>query len=230
MSHAHRPALIRWLRELPKPAGILALDDTNAHDLAEACLEGDIGVPDHVAIVGVNNDDLLCESAWPPLSSVEADYSRIGFLAARTLDRLFAGEELPPHERLMLLPPLGVVKRQSTSTLAIGDANLADAVRFIREHACDPCTVGDVLRAVPVGRRWLERQCVAQLGRTPHDEIARVRIEAAQRLLLRSELNMLQISSRCGFAELKSFYVAFSKVTGTTPAAYRRKALLGTTR
>src|SRR5204862_1563062 len=125
------------------------------------------------------------------------------------------------------LPPVQVVQRVSTNILAVADADLGHAIRFIREHACDPCSVPDLLRAVPVSRRWLERQFTAQLGRTPHDEIARVRIETAQRLLQRPEMDMFEIASRCGFAELKGFYSAFRKVTGTTPAAYRRSALIG---
>jgi LacI family transcriptional regulator len=226
-AHAQMPPLVEWLQSLPKPIGILAVDDTNASDLAEACLEADIGVPDAVAIVGINNDDLLCESSWPPLSSVDADFSRVGYVAASTLDRLMRGEKLKMQDRLILLPPLGVVKRHSTSTLAIKDSNIAEALRYIREHACDPCGVSDVLQHVPVNRRWLERQFVSQLGRTPHDEIARVRIETAQRLLQRSEMDMFEIASRSGFAELKGFYSAFRKLTGTTPAAYRRSALIG---
>ena len=225
-THAHRPSLIQWLVSLPKPVGILAFDDTHAHDLAEACLEADIGVPDQVAIVGVNNDDLLCESAWPPLSSVEADYSRMGYAAAQLLDRLLAGETIKPQERFVRLPPLGVVQRQSTNILAIRDPQLSAAIRFIRDHACDPCSVSDVLGEVPVGRRWLERQFISQLGRTPHDEIVRVRIETAQRLLVRTRLDMFAVASRCGFADLKSFYLAFRKVTRATPAAYRRAALV----
>ncbi len=227
VSHSHRPALVEWLRGLPRPVGIFAFDDTIAHDLAEACLEAEIAVPDDVAIIGVNNDDLLCESAWPPLSSVEADHARMGFAAAGLVDRLFAGQVLTADERLVRLPPLGVVRRQSTSTLAIADRNLADAVRYIREHACNPCSVGDVLRHVPVARRWLERQFVAHLGRTPHDEIARVRIETAQRLLARADLDVSEIAARCGFAEPKNFYVAFRKAAGVTPAAYRRRSLFG---
>ena len=226
-AHSHRPDLITWLRALPKPVGILALDDTNAHDLAEACAEADIGVPDHVAIIGVNNDDLLCESAWPPLSSVNADYTRIGFAAAKLLDRLLDGEGLPRDERLVLLPPLGVVRRQSTDVLAVTDPNLADAIRFIREHACDPCTVDDVLGKVPVGRRWLERAFVAHLGRTPKEEITRVRIETARRLLAHSDLSIAEVVARCGYQELKSFYTAFGNLTGTTPAAYRRESATG---
>jgi LacI family transcriptional regulator len=222
-SHTHRPALTAWLQDLPKPIGIMAWDDTHATEVAEACLEAGIGVPDQVAIIGVNNDDLLCESAWPPLSSVEADFTRVGYAAARVLDRLLNGEELAQGERLTLISPLGVVRRQSTSTLAIRDPNLAAAVLFIRDHACDPCSVADVLQRVPVGRRWLERQFAEKLGRTPHDEIARVRVEAAQRLLLRSDLDVPEIAVRCGFVEPKNFHVAFRKLTGTTPAAYRRQ-------
>jgi LacI family transcriptional regulator len=227
VSHTYRPALIEWLRSLPKPVGIMAFDDTHADFIAEACMEAGIIVPDQVAIVGVNNDDLLCDSAWPPLSSIEADYTRVGYMAARLMDLMLSGQKLAPSERRVLLPALGVVQRQSTTTLAVKDENLADAVRYIREHACDPCSVGDVLRVIPVGRRWLERQFVTQLGRTPHEEIARVRIETAQRLLQRPELALQDIAYRCGFSELKTFYEAFRKGTGTTPANYRRLSIVG---
>lgn len=229
LTHVHRPALIAWLRALPKPVGVMAVDDAAAHDLAAACLEADLGVPDHVAILGVNNDDLLCEGAWPPVSSIEADYTRVGYAAARMLERLLAGEELAPAERHVRLPPLNVVQRQSTSVLAIANADLADAVRFIREHACDPCTVHDVLRHVPVGRRWLEKQFAATLGRTPHDEITRVRMDAARRLLLQPELKVVEVAERCGFSAVQNFARAFREVMRTTPAAYRRAALQGRT-
>jgi LacI family transcriptional regulator len=226
LTHAHWPALIQWLRQLPKPIGIMAAEDGVAHDLAAACLEAGIAVPDQVAIVGVNNDDLLCEGAWPPLSSVEPDYSRMGYKAAVLLDRLFSGEELPPEDCVVRLPPLGVTQRVSTSVLAVKDPSLAEAVRYIREHACDPCSVDDVVREVAVGRRWLERQFVAQLGRTPHDEIVRVRIENSKRLLLRPEFGVMQVGERCGFSKVQ-FIRAFRQLTGTTPAAYRRHALRG---
>jgi len=222
MIHAHRPALIQWLRDVSKPIGIMGLDDSASHDLAEACLEADIGVPEQVAILGLNNDELLCECAWPPLSSIDPDYSRMGYAAAKTLDRLLAGETLDPQERMARFPPIGVVARQSTNVLAVDDPNLALAMRFIREHSCEPCAVQDILRVVPVGRRWLEQQFTAQLGRTPHEEITRMRIETAQRLLMEPDLTVDEVASRCGYAEIKSFYLAFRKVTKTTPAAFRR--------
>jgi LacI family transcriptional regulator len=100
-------------------------------------------------------------------------------------------------------------------------------MRFIREHACKPCTVQDALRVVPVGRRWLEQQFASHLGRTPHDEITRIRIETAQRLLVQPDLTINEVASRCGYAEIKSFYQAFRKVTKTTPAAFRRARIAG---
>lgn len=214
--------LIQWVRDLPKPVGIMAVDDTTAHDLAAACLEANLAVPDRVAIIGVNNDDLLCESAWPPLSSVEGDFSRIGYSAARILDRLLEGQTLRPEERLIRLPPLGVVPRLSTDVLAVDEPNVADAVRYIREHACNPCTVGDVLRHVPVARRWLERQFVQKLGRTPHDEIMRVRMESARRLLLQANLSIPDVAERCGFSAVSNFGRAFAQAYANTPGAFRR--------
>jgi LacI family transcriptional regulator len=199
--------------------------DSTARDLASACLEAQIAVPDQVAIVGVNNDDLLCESAWPPLSSIDADYGRMGFLAAKLLDRLFAGETLKPEERLVRLPPVGVVRRQSTDVLAIDEPNVVAAVRFIREHACDPCTVDDVLRHVPVGRRWLERQFTQRLGHSPHEQIIQVRMETARQLLRQSDLSVGDAAFRCGFSDVANFGRAFQQVVGTTPAAYRRTTL-----
>lgn len=224
---SHLPKLIDWLRGLPKPVGVMAVDDGAAHDLAAACMKADIGVPDHVAIIGVNNDDLLCDSAWPPLSSVDCDYSRVGYITASILDRLLKGETLVGPEREVRLAPLGVVRRQSTDLLAVDEPEVADAVRYIREHACDPCSVGDVLRHVPVGRRWLERQFMKKLGRNPHDEIMRVRIEAAKRLLLQPELTLPDIAERCGFAANQNLGRAFKDAVGVTPGAYRRAAIRG---
>jgi LacI family transcriptional regulator len=221
---SHWPQLIDFLRSLPKPVGILAMDDSAAHDLAAACLKAELSVPDRVAIIGVNNDDLMCESAWPPLSSVEGDFSRIGFVAAGLMDRLLNGQTLKPQERHVRLPPLGVVPRVSTDVLAVDDPNLAEAVRYVREHACDPCTVHDMLRHVPVGRRWLERQFVAKLGRSPHDEILRVRMDTARRLLLRNDLSLPDVANRCGFSAVASFTRAFTQSQGVAPGGYRRTA------
>ncbi len=226
---SHSPAaekqLIKWLKSLPYPVGVMAADDWAASGVAAACLEADLAVPEKVAIVGVNNDDLLCESAWPPLSSVDADYSRVGYAAAMMLDRLLAGETIPLDQRSVLLQPLGVVRRMSTDVLAVDDPQLAEAVRYIREHACDPCTMGDVLRHVAVGRRWLERQFARRLNRTPHEEIVRVQMETAKRLLLQPGLPIEDIALRCGFSSAPSMGRAFVRSFNMTPAAFRRRSI-----
>jgi LacI family transcriptional regulator len=221
----HWPSLQKWLAALPKPIGIFAWDDMAAHDLAAACFDMDIGVPEQVAIIGVNNDDLLCESAWPPLSSVEVDYSRVGYAAAELLDRLINGEKLPKASRLLLIAPKGVTFRQSTDVLAVDDHYLAMAIRYIREHACDPCTVQDVLRKVPVGRRWLERHFMEKLARTPHDEIIRVRLDRAGRMLQNPEETMERVAEACGFGTVPNMTRTLKQVWGATPGAFRRRHL-----
>ena len=221
----HRAALIEWLLQLPKPVGILGYDDGFAHDLAGACLEAELSVPDQVAIIGVNNDDLLCDSAWPPITSIDGDFGRCGFLAAKMLDRLMNGETLEPAERLIQLPPIGVVRRQSTDVLVIDQPEVVAAVRYIREHACDPCSVDDVLQHIHVGRRWLERQFTQRLGHSPHEEIIRIRMETARKLLHQSEISVAEAAFRCGFSDTANFSRSFQQAVGVTPAAFRRKTV-----
>jgi LacI family transcriptional regulator len=218
----HWPALIEWLRALPKPVGIFAVDDLNAHDLAAACVEADLHVPDEVAILGVNDDDLLCEGAWPPLSSVQCDFERIGYLAAELLHRLMRGESPTAAELCVRMPPLGITHRPSTDILAVRNQDIAAAMRFIRDHACDPCSVTDVLRQVPVGRRWLERNFVEQIGRTPYDAIQQIRIKRAQELLTKTTLGVQEIADECGFTSIRNFNHQFRLSTGESPAAFRR--------
>jgi LacI family transcriptional regulator len=221
----HWPRLIDWLRSLPKPVGIMAMDDMAARDVAAACFSVGLPVPERVLIVGVNDDDLLCGTAWPPLSSVAVDFTRVGEMAARLLDKMMAGQTLTPEQRQVRLQPIGVVRRASSDILAVEDANLAEALRYIREHACDPCSVNDVLKHVPVARRWLERQFANKFNRTPHDEIIRVRMEMARRLLIQSDESLPQIAGRCGFTAVQNFSRAFRDALGVTPAAFRRSPI-----
>ena len=223
----HMEKIITWLRSLPNPIGIMAVDDSAARVLSAACLEADIGVPNRIAIIGVNNDDLICDSAWPPLSSVDCDYSRVGYAAAEMLDQQLKGKKLSTDERLVRMSPLGVIQRQSTDLVAVDDRDVADAVRFIREHACDPCSVPDVLQHIPVGRRWLERQFKAKIGRNPNDEILRVRVETATRLLLQPNLTLTTIAERCGFGSVHNFCRTYHRIRGVSPGAFRREVMIG---
>ncbi|MBV8780065.1 MAG: substrate-binding domain-containing protein [Phycisphaerae bacterium] len=219
----HWPSLIEWLRGVAKPIGIMAVNDAAAEDLAAACRRAQIRVPEEVALIGADNDKLICESAWSPLSSVDCGYARLGYAAAEMLDRLLSGQRLSEAERIVRLPPLQIVRRVSTDILAVDDPRLADAVRFIRQHACDPCGVEDVLRVVPAGRRWLERQFELKLGRTPREEILRVQLGQASHLLLQTGKKLPEIAEHCGFSCASALGRAFTRSFGVSPAAYRRK-------
>ncbi|HEX6985155.1 MAG TPA: DNA-binding transcriptional regulator, partial [Planctomycetaceae bacterium] len=216
---SEREAMARWVAGLPKPVGVMACYDIKAQQLLDACRDAGVAVPDEVAVLGVDNDELLCELSFPPLSSVIPDSRRAGYEAARLLDRLMAGREVPAEP--VLVPPLGVATRQSTDVLAIEDRDIAQAVRFIREHACDGITVGDVLRIVPLSRRAFEKRFLDRLGRTPHQEILRLKIARAEQLLAETDLSLAAIAERTGFRHAEYLSVAFKRATGRTPGRHR---------
>ena len=212
-------ALVAWARRLPKPAGVFAAYDIKGRQLLDACRDAGVAVPEEIAVVGVDNDELLCGLATPPLSSVIPNTRRTGYEAARLLDRMLQGEEVPPEGHF--IPPLGVHARQSTDILAVEDREIAAAMRFIREQACDGITVEDVLRAVPLSRRVLERRFRAVVGRTPHEEILRLRLERVKQLLAESDLSLERISTLAGFAHPEYMSVAFKREIGVTPGCHR---------
>lgn len=218
--------LVRWLAALSGPVGILASHDPQGVQLAEACRRAGLTVPDDVALVGVDNDDLLCGLARPPLSSVALPAERIGFEAAALLDRLMTRPRARPPAPLEL-PPTGVVTRPSTDVLALDDPELVAAIRFIREGAHRPLQVADVLAAVPTSRRSLERRFRAAIGRGIGEEIRRAHLERARTLLAETDLPMAQVAVLAGFSESKHLSVAFRQATGTTPTAYRRQSRAG---
>jgi LacI family transcriptional regulator len=212
-------AIENWLTHLPKPIGVFAGYDVRGQEVLDACRNAEISVPDEIAVLGVDNDELLCELSSPHLSSVIPDTHRTGYEAAALLARMMNGERLPVIE--LRIAPIGVQRRQSTDVLATDDPQVVLAVRFIREHACDPIKVGDVLRAVPLSRKVLETRFKKLLNHTLHDEIIRVRVDRVKQLLVSSDLSLADIASRAGFEYPEYLSVAFKRETGFTPAAYR---------
>jgi len=211
----------RWLHSLPSPVAVLSVDAYRGRQLAEICHLSDIRVPDQVAILAGDTDDLMCEVSTPPLSSIAVAGKRIGYEAAATLDRMMRGEA-PPQGQIMI-PPQGVVRRQSTDILAIDDEAVVLALRFIQTHAFRDIVVKDILREVPISRRSLEIQFQHYLGRSPAEEIRRVRLDKGCELLARTDLSIGEIASACGFANATRFGVAFRKRFGQTPLGYRKQ-------
>jgi LacI family transcriptional regulator len=211
--------LAAWIRELPKPCGLMACYDIRGRQVLEVCRRSGIAVPDEIAVIGVDDDDLLCNLSDPPLSSVVPDTHRTGYAAADLLDRMMAGESVEPGVRLV--KPTGIVTRQSSDVLATADADISTAVRFIRDHACDGINVEDLLRAVPISRRVLESRFRRMLGRTPHDEILRVQLARVKQLLEETDLSLAVIADRAGFKHVEYLSVVFKRHFHRPPSQYR---------
>ncbi|MHB1156901.1 MAG: AraC family transcriptional regulator [Phycisphaerales bacterium] len=218
--------LCRWLSQLPKPVGLLAFTDIVSVTVLHFCRKLNIPVPEEIALLGVDNDALLCEMTSPRLSSIDHGARRIGYEAAALLDELMRGHR-PPGKPL-LVDPVGVVERQSTDTMAVDHPDLVAALKFIREHVREGITVTHVLNEVPLSRRALERGFRRALGRTVHQEILRVRIETAKHLLLHTDMTLPDISKRCGFSYSTKLSESFKRATGIPPRRFRRKFQVGT--
>ena len=210
-----------WVAELPKPVGLMACNDLRAHQVLMACSDRNIAVPEELAVMGVDNDELICELCHPPLTSIEQNTEGVGYQAATLLDRLLDGEA-PPAEPI-LVEPLGVVSRQSTDIVAVGDADVAAAVHYIRGHACDGIQVSDVLQHVQISRSTLERRFTRLLGRSPKAEILRVQLDRVKHLLAMTDYPLARIAELVGFEYMESMCECFKRVTGQTPGQYRNE-------
>lgn len=216
---SQRPGLTKWLRALPRPIGIFTAGDIHSAFLLDFCRELNISMPEELAILGMGNDSVLCDTVRPTLSSLDVDAQRVGYEAARLLDRMMAGK---PAKDVVYVPPSHVVVRQSTDLVAIEDADVAQAVRIIRESACTGIDVAQVAQNVGLSRRSLERRFRQFLGRTPKDEIMRVRIEQAKLLMVQTDQTTAGIARKCGFSSLGHFTKAFRRVVGIKSQAYRK--------
>ncbi|RIK83188.1 MAG: XylR family transcriptional regulator [Planctomycetota bacterium] len=215
-----RQRLMNWLSQLPRPIGIMACYDIKGQQVLDACRELDIAVPEEMAVVGVDNDARICNLSTPPMSSIIPDSRRTGYEAARLLDAMMAGVNVPADAHL--IPPLGIAERPSTDILAIDDADIVKAMRFIRQHAFDGINVGDVLKQVSLSRRALEDRFQRLIGRTPHQEIERLRMDRVKQLLVETSLPLQTIAQRTGFRHAEYLAVAFKRFTRQTPGQFRR--------
>ncbi len=211
--------LADWLVGLPKPVGVMACNDIRGQQVLQACRLTGVGVPDEVAVVGVDNDELLCELCTPALSSVVPDTRRIGLEAGALLDGLMAGRVRPPGP--VFVPPVGVIGRRSTDLIPGAGPEVIAAVRYIREHAPDGIDVADVLARVRCSRSTLERGFARHVGRSPKAEINRVRVERIRQLLRETDYPLARIAGMTGFEHPEYLSVFFRRETGQTPGDHR---------
>ena len=219
--HVQQQGLIRWLKPLPKPVGVLAWTTNCGREVINACRKASILIPEQVAVLASDEDELLCEMCNPPLSGIALTSERIGYEAAAILERLMKNRR--PKNNPVLIEPTGVVVRRSTDTLAIDDDDVARAVAFIRSRAAEPIQMKDVLKEVPISRRRLERRFLEILGRTPAAEIRRVHLERAKHLLEITDMSVPEIALASGFGSREYLAHVFKSETELTPREYRTR-------
>jgi LacI family transcriptional regulator len=212
--------LIEWLRTLPRPVGIMAANDSRGREVLEACRACELRVPSDVAVIGVGNDDLLCQLSRPALSSVDQGATKLGYAAASMLDRLMEGER--PERLRLAIEPAGVIQRMSTEALAITDPDVAKAMVFIRSNSSAAISVRDVVRATAVSRSTLEGRFRPVLRCTIREAVRRAHLERARHLITDTSLPLKQIAAQSGFKTVQHMTTCFVKAFGETPGRYRR--------
>lgn len=213
--------IAQWVASLPKPIGIMACTDFRGVQLLNACCQANVAVPEQAAVVAVGADDVSCQLADPPLSSVVLNAWKMGYEAALLLDRMIQGHAAPQPE--LLIPPLDIVVRRSSDVTAIGDPLVARALHFIRENVRNGINVEAVLRHLGVSRTTLQNHFRTSLGKSIHDVVIDARFACVKELLVETPLSIADISERCGFQHPEYMSSALKKRTGWSPARYREQ-------
>ncbi|MBI4889117.1 MAG: DNA-binding transcriptional regulator [Acidobacteria bacterium] len=219
---ALQASLAEWLATLPKPIGLLAANDARARQVLDACRSAGVEVPREVAVLGVDNDEMVCQLSSPLLSSIEQGARQIGYEAAVLLDSIMSGRKL--RRGCFAIGPVGVVPRLSTSTTAIEDSRVAKALAFISGRLGDGVKADDVVRATGLPRYWLDAAFKSTFGRSTYSQILHLRLEQARRLISTTNLPLKEVAASCGFRSVQHMSVLFRGAFGQPPATFRRTA------
>ena len=216
--------LAHWLEGLQKPLGLFAVSDYRARQALDACRLVCLKVPEDVSIVGVGNEELVCEHVYPTLTSIVRNNHLQGYRSAEMLDQLIQGQAV--HVDTHPIPPLEVVERESTQTFAVSDSRLRDALQYIHDHLHNPMfSIDEVTHKSGVSRRWLEYAFRDALGETPYQYLRRQRLSKARRLLVEQpKTKIYTIAQNSGFSSAKQLAMTFQQDLGMSPREYRRAA------
>jgi LacI family transcriptional regulator len=213
--------LADWIDTLPKPVGIMASNDERGLMVLDACRRRKHRAPEEVAVIGVDNDEYLCDLSVPPLTSIDVNAEQVGAAAAELLDSLMAGHAPPPAP--IIIPPRGIIARRSTDMLASEDPAVNCALAFIQENAGRGIQVPDVAAHVKMSRASLEPRIKRILGRTIHQEIQRVQLEQVKSRLVHGSIPLKQVAREAGFSCVQYMNRVFRASTGETPARFRAR-------
>ena len=207
------------MKKVPKPMAIFAPSDVTCVHVMQSAMALGLKVPEDAAILGANNDELICDFAPVPLSSVRLNFTQWGFEGAALLDKVMQGQA--PEKNVPLIRPVGVVSRQSTNIRLVPDEQVAKALRYIWDHLDHPITVDEIAGHVGVSRATLGRLFRKHMRRSIIDEIASNRLEKARELLALGKLPVKEVAAACGFSTPNYFNNVFRKATGATPRKFR---------
>ena len=214
--------LIEWLKQLPKPVAILASCDIFACYLINVAKEAGFNIPDEIAILGVNNDNALCNICNPPLSSIAFNFKKAGYDAAKLLDKMISGHETMQGQCIEI-QPTHVETRGSTDIYAIDNPAIVDAMKYIRENGNTPLQVDAIANHVCMSKRLLQLKFHDLIGKSVHDEIIQAHFEIAKAMLIETNLPVDEIAVHSGFHYTSNMRRAFIKITGMLPQKYRQQ-------
>jgi LacI family transcriptional regulator len=213
--------LVAMLQKLPRPCGVLAANDALGVEIVAACRNIGLRVPDDIAVLGVDDDDVACELSEVPLSSIAQPLVAIGYESTRLLHQHLDDPHTKPTN--ITLPPMRVVPRASTDLIALDDADVVSALRLINHHFTEPLNVAWIVEQLPVARRSLERRFKRLVGRTILEQIHHVRLEKAKELLAESDLSLEVVAKRSGFVNARWMADSFRRDIKITPNRFRRR-------
>lgn len=215
--------LAQWLKALPKPIALFAAYDVRARQVLDACLLEGIAVPEEVAILGVDDEEVYCETALPPISSIPRDCEEAGIEAARLLDEAMRTHVFPRQTEIITYTGRQVIERRSTQPQRIGDASVRRCLELVALNLGFPLRVNDLALQLGVSRRTLEMRVKAATGRTLEETILQTRLQKARTLLRETDMTASEIAEACGFCDASYFGVAFKRAEGVSPRAYRSR-------
>ena len=210
-----------WLQSLPKPVALFACDDHFALQISETCNVYNINVPDDIAILGVDNDDLLCNISDPPLSSIVLDVENGGYNAGKLLHQLITKEITEPFN--IVVNPLIIERRKSTEKYAVSDKNIRTILNYIEKNYANHLSVEELVKQVPLSRRVLEKKFKEETGESLYQYIQNYRIDQFTRLLITTDYSLFEAALQSGFENYKNVSRVFRKYKLLSPAEYRKR-------
>ncbi|HSR17189.1 MAG TPA: substrate-binding domain-containing protein, partial [Ignavibacteriaceae bacterium] len=210
----------KWVQDLPKPVGLFACNDDRGQHILEVCKSLNLKVPEEVAVIGVDNDPMICDLGDPPLTSIALNVESAGYEAAKLLDQLIDKNKVVGKQ--IMVTPSHIVQRQSTEILAVNDPEVASAILYIKNNAKNKILVKDVVKTTGVRRRTLEKRFQKTIHRSIYNEIRQVRVELISKLLIETDLTISQITSIFNFTDIEHISRYFKKEKGVGLREFRK--------